>query len=392
MKKYIFISLFCLVQQVLIAQTAINYNSNDSFSLKKVKSLIESGDSKMQAALNELVKAADVALTYRPVSVMEKKNNPPSGDKHDYMSLAPYFWPNPETKDGLPYIRKDGQINPEVNEYKDKEYLPQLCSTLETLGLAYYFTNDKRYASHASKLINVWFLDPSTKMNPNLNFGQAVKGQNDGRGAGLIDTRHLIKVVDAVSFIANSSAWSSSQDLQLKSWFAQFLNWMETSKNGVDELDATNNHGIWYDAQRLSFALYTGNKKAVSAIIESAQKRIAAQMNGDGFFPAELARTTSLHYSLFVVEAFIKVAQLSKNTNVNFWNYTAPNGNSLEKACDVLMPYLLKQKEWTGEQIKPFNFDEANSLFIAVAAKKNCVPCFENIYKNSKYKLLQTIY
>lgn len=392
MKKYIFISLFCLVQQVLIAQTAINYNSNDSFSLKKVKSLIESGDSKMQAALNELVKAADVALTYRPVSVMEKKNNPPSGDKHDYMSLAPYFWPNPETKDGLPYIRKDGQINPEVNEYKDKEYLPQLCSTLETLGLAYYFTNDKRYASHASKLINVWFLDPSTKMNPNLNFGQAVKGQNDGRGAGLIDTRHLIKVVDAVSFIANSSAWSSSQDLQLKSWFAQFLNWMETSKNGVDELDATNNHGIWYDAQRLSFALYTGNKKAVSAIIESAQKRIAAQMNGDGFFPAELARTTSLHYSLFVVEAFIKVAQLSKNTNVNFWNYTAPNGNSLEKACDVLMPYLLKQKEWTGEQIKPFNFDEANSLFIAVAVKKNCVPCFENIYKNSKYKLLQTIY
>lgn len=392
MKKYIFISLFCLVQQVLIAQTAINYNSNDSFSLKKVKSLIESGDSKMQAALNELVKAADVALTYRPVSVMEKKNNPPSGDKHDYMSLAPYFWPNPETKDGLPYIRKDGQINPEVNEYKDKEYLPQLCSTLETLGLAYYFTNDKRYASHASKLINVWFLDPSTKMNPNLNFGQAVKGQNDGRGAGLIDTRHLIKVVDAVSFIANSSAWSSSQDLQLKSWFAQFLNWMETSKNGVDELDATNNHGIWYDAQRLSFALYTGNKKAVSAIIESAQKRIAAQMNADGFFPAELARTTSLHYSLFVVEAFIKVAQLSKNTNVNFWNYTAPNGNSLEKACDVLMPYLLKQKEWTGEQIKPFNFDEANSLFIAVAAKKNCVPCFENIYKNSKYKLLQTIY
>lgn len=376
----------------MIAQTAINYNSNDSFSLKKVKSLIESGDSKMQAALNELVKAADVALTYRPVSVMEKKNNPPSGDKHDYMSLAPYFWPNPETKDGLPYIRKDGQINPEVNEYKDKEYLPQLCSTLETLGLAYYFTNDKRYASHASKLINVWFLDPSTKMNPNLNFGQAVKGQNDGRGAGLIDTRHLIKVVDAVSFIANSSAWSSSQDLQLKSWFAQFLNWMETSKNGVDELDATNNHGIWYDAQRLSFALYTGNKKAVSAIIESAQKRIAAQMNGDGFFPAELARTTSLHYSLFVVEAFIKVAQLSKNTNVNFWNYTAPNGNSLEKACDVLMPYLLKQKEWTGEQIKPFNFDEANSLFIAVAAKKNCVPCFENIYKNSKYKLLQIIY
>ena len=392
MKKYILISLFCLLQQFSFAQTAFSFNSNDALSLKKVKSLIAAGDPSMKAALAELIKAADAALGYKPVSVMEKKNNPPSGDKHDYMSLAPYFWPNPETKDGLPYIRKDGQINPEVNEYKDKEYLPQLCSILETLGLAYYFTNDERYASHASKLINVWFLDAATKMNPNLNFGQAVKGENDGRGAGLIDTRHLIKVVDAVSFMGNSSAWTPTQDQQLKNWFADFLNWMQTSKNGTAELKATNNHGIWYDAQRLSFALYTNNNKVVNEVIESAKKRIASQMNPDGFFPAELARTTSLHYSLFVVEAFIKVAQLSKAAGDDFWNYTAKNGNSLQKACDVLMPYLLKQKQWTGEQIKPFNFDESTSFFIAVAAKKNCTSCFDSIVKNSKFKLLQTIF
>ena len=158
---------------------SLKFNSHDEMSLKKVKALVSVGDKNMKKGFEELIKAADAALTFRPVSVIEKQNNPPSGNKHDYMSLAPYFWPNPDTKDGLPYIRKDGQVNPEVSNYKDKEYMPKLCSVLETLGLAYYFTNDERYAKHASKLISVWFIDTATKMNPNLNFGQAVKFEND---------------------------------------------------------------------------------------------------------------------------------------------------------------------------------------------------------------------
>ena len=392
MKKYFSIVLLCFAHQILFAQVSLKFNSHDEMSLKKVKALVSVGDKNMKKGFDELIKAADAALTFRPVSVIEKQNNPPSGDKHDYMSLAPYFWPNPDTKDGLPYIRKDGQVNPEVSDYKDKEYMPKLCAVLETLGLAYYFTNDDRYAKHASKLISVWFIDTATKMNPNLNFGQAVKGENDGRGAGLIDTRHLIKVIDAVSFISSSAAWTSSQDKQLKSWFAQFLNWMQTSKNGTAELKATNNHGIWFDAQRLSFALYTNNKKNANEVIESAKKRLEKQMNADGLFPAELARTTSLHYSLFVVEAFLKVAQLSTNAGVDFWSFTANNGNSLQKACDTLLPFLMQQKKWTGEQIKPFNYDEAIPFFAALANKKNCQNCIDKLAQNNSYKILQSIY
>ena len=361
-------------------------------SLKKVKALISAGDKNMKKGFEELIKAANAALTFRPVSVIEKQNNPPSGDKHDYMSLAPYFWPNPDTKDGLPYIRKDGQVNPEVSDYKDKEYMPKLCAVLETLGLAYYFTNDDRYANHASKLISVWFIDDATKMNPNLNFGQAVKGENDGRGAGLIDTRHLIKVIDAVSFISSSAAWTSSQDKQLKSWFTEFLNWMQTSKNGTAELKTTNNHGVWFDAQRLSFALYTNNTKNAIEVIESAKQRLEKQMNADGLFPAELARTTSLHYSLFVVEAFLKVAQLSTNAGVDYWSFTASNGNSLQKACDTLIPYLIQQKKWIGVQIKLFNYDEAIPFFAAIGNKNNCQNCIDKLAESNSYKILQSIY
>jgi hypothetical protein len=198
--------------------------------------------------------------------------------------------------------------------------------------------------------------------------------------------------VDVVSLISSSSVWTSSQDKQLKSWFAQFLNWMQTSKNGTAELKATNNHGIWFDAQRLSFALYTNNKKNANEVIESAKQRLEKQMNAAGLFPAELARTTSLHYSLFAVEAFLKVAQLSTNAGIDYWSFTASNGNSLQKACDTLLPYLIQQKKWTGEQIKPFNYDEAIPFFAAVANKKNCQNCIDKLAQNNSYKILQSIY
>ena len=177
-------------------------------ALSTNKKRIASKDPLIIPSYKQLVKDADKALQFGPVSVMEKKHIPPSGDKHDYMSLAPYHWPDPTKPDGLPYIRKDGQTNPEVKEYKDKEYQPQLCADVHTLALAYYFSGEKVYAQHAAKLLRVWFLDTATRMNPNLNFAQAIKGVNTGRGAGLIDTRHYIKVIDAIGLLRDSKYWT----------------------------------------------------------------------------------------------------------------------------------------------------------------------------------------
>jgi hypothetical protein len=325
---------------------------------------------------------------------MEKFNTPPSGDKHDYMSLAPYFWPNPDTKDGLPYIRKDGKTNPEVNDYKDKAYMPALCAEVEKLALAFYFTGDEKYAKHAASLLRVWFLDDATKMNPNLNFGQAVKGQNVGRGAGLIDTRHFIKVIEAVGLMQSSNSWTPSDNKALQAWFSSFLEWMQTSKNGTEEMKATNNHGVWYDAQRLSFALFTNNTMLAKKIVANVKNRIESQMDKNGFFPAELARTTSLHYSLFVLEPLVKIAQMSTHIGVDLWQFTAPNGNSIKKGCDVLIPYLIGEKTWTGEQIKPFNFDEPLEFFAEISKKYNCHACFKKVadISNIKYIPLQIIY
>ncbi|RYZ14617.1 MAG: hypothetical protein EOP49_53560, partial [Sphingobacteriales bacterium] len=140
----------------------------DAKTLASNRAAVKSKNAAFLPAYQQLLKDADKALKFGPVSVMEKKNQPPSGDKHDYMSLAPYHWPDPNKPDGLPYIRKDGQTNPEVKEYKDKEYLPQLCESVYVLGLAWYFSGEKIYADHAARLLRVWFLDTATRMNPNL--------------------------------------------------------------------------------------------------------------------------------------------------------------------------------------------------------------------------------
>ena len=336
----------------------------DATALEKNKKSVAAGDAELMESYRKLLKDADKALQSPLVSVMEKKGMPPSGDKHDYMSLAPYFWPDPAKPDGLPYIRKDGQTNPEVKEYKDKEYMPALCDDALTLGLAYYFSDNGAYAEHAAALLRTWFLDPATRMNPNLNFAQAIKGVNDGRGAGLIDSRHFVKVIDAIGLLQGSKYWKEEDQKGMQQWFADFLNWMQTSKNGIAEMNAKNNHGAWYDAQRLAMALFTGNNELAKKIAQNAAERLDKQMDDNGSFPAEMERTISLHYTVFAMEAFFKIARMSEFTGFDFWNTTTPTGKSLKKAFEAVKPYLLQEKEWTGQQIKDFDYEEGYYLLL----------------------------
>jgi hypothetical protein len=351
----------------------------DLKDLASNKSAVKAKQASVLPAYQQLIKDADKALKFGPVSVMEKKNDPPSGDKHDYMSLAPYFWPDPSKPDGLPYIRKDGQTNPEVKDYKDKDYLPKLCEYVYTLGLAYYFSEDKVYADHAANLLRVWFLNEATRMNPNLNFGQAIKGVNGGRGAGLIDTRHFVKLIDGIGLLQGSSAWKDADQQGMRQWFASFLQWMQTSKIGRDEMNAPNNHGAWYDAQRLSIAMFVDSTELARRIISNAQARLDKQMDDNGRFPLEMERTIALHYNVFAMEAFFNISKVAAKLGIDLWNYTTPSGKSLKKGFDGLHPYFAGTKEWDGQQIKPYEFDESYFLLREGDQHFNCRSCIQEI-------------
>jgi hypothetical protein len=349
--------------------------------LISAKEKIQKGDATMNAGYDYLIKNAEKAMKNEPYSVVNKTNLSPSGDQHDYVSLAPYFWPDPKSKDGLPYIRKDGVRNPEVEEYQDRNFLPDMAADAEVLSLAYFFSGDEKYAIQAAKLIKVFFLEENTRMNPNLNYAQAIKGNNDGRGAGLIESRHFIKVIESVKFLEGSVYWTKEDDLKLKKWFADFLKWMQTSPNGMDEIDAPNNHGTWYDAQRLSFALYSGDMVSAKAIANNAIGRLDKQMDNDGSFPKELERTIALHYSSFNLYAFFIIAELAEKADVDLWNVVTPSGKSLKKGFDYIYPFLSKEKKWKGQQIKAFDFTETAPFLMKAAVPMKCNTCSETVRK-----------
>ena len=328
-------------------------------ALAATKSRLAAHDESLQPALRALVKAADEALTTSPPSVVEKNEVPPSGDKHDYMTTAPYFWPDPAKSNGLPYIRHDGKVNPESREDAfDHGRIGLMSRTVETLALAYYFTGNESYAEHAAKCLRVWFLDPATRMNPHLNYAQAVPGENTGRGTGILEGRNISEAADAAGLLAGSSAWTKQDQKEFKIWLETYLNWLLTSKNGRAEASAINNHGTWYDVQAMQLALVLGKSDVAKQIAEAArQKRIAIQIEPDGRQPLELARTAALGYSHFNLEALFTLATLSEYVGVDLWHCQLANGrNALATALDFLLPYVADpSKKWPYEQIKDFN-------------------------------------
>ncbi|MDB5196921.1 MAG: alginate lyase family protein [Flaviaesturariibacter sp.] len=370
----------CAVSKAIPPQSPIVFIMNGDV-LKANKNKINAKNPSLLPAYKKLLNDADKALKEGPFSVMEKKNDPPSGDKHDYMSLAPYFWPDPTKKDGLPYIRKDGQTNPEVKDYKDKEYMPHMCELVQTLTLAYYFSGNESYADHAALLLKTWFLNPATKMNPNLNYGQAIKGVNAGRGAGLIDVRHFVKVIDGIGFLKGARAWKETDQKGMQQWFSQFLTWMQTSEIGKDEMEAKNNHGTFYDALRLSIASFIDSTELAKRIVQNAMSRLDYQMDEEGKFPKEMERTIALHYNTFDLDAFFMIASMAEKLNIDFWHYRSPSGKSLQKGFNFLMPYLTKQKEWNGQQIKPFEFEEGYPILLSAAVKYDCRSCPDAVEK-----------
>lgn len=315
---------------------------------------LRAGSSRLQPAYEQLLADATESLQSGPFTVMDKRRLPPSGDRHDYLSYGPYWWPDPHQPNGLPYIRRDGERNPASQslDASDRQRLGGMMDAVETLGLAYFFTGEERYAEHAAELLRVWFLDAATRMNPHLEYGQAIPGVTDGRGIGIIDTRGLAEVVDAIGMIAPSVHWTEADQRGMRAWFRAYLDWLVNSEKGRDEREYFNNHGTWWDVQATAMALFVGDSALAREIVQQSRtRRIASHIEPDGRQPHELERTRSLSYSLMNLEGMARLAELARHVDVDLWGFETADGRSIRRALDFLAPYSDAAKEWPHEQI-----------------------------------------
>ncbi len=312
------------------------------------------GDPALAPALAALRLAASQALATPVLSVTFKQRLAPSGDPHDYLSMGPYWWPDPAALDGLPYIRRDGERNPETEQYNSPR-LKQLVAAVNSLSWGGFFTGKGAFLRHAALLVRAWFLDEATRMNPHLDYGQFIPGVCNGRGIGIIDTSTVFPtLLDAVQVLIASGALNPPEESAIHTWMAAYLDWSINSANGREEAVQHNNHGTWYDVQLAALALFNHQPDLAARVCDSArERRIQTQIQPDGSQPHELVRTRSLSYTTMNLTAFLNLAVLGKQVGVDLLNYEGPDGRSIRWALEWLLPYAADRQPWTGQQITP---------------------------------------
>ena len=286
-----------------------------------------------------------------PVTVTAEQCDRSEGGPHDYYSEGDYWWPDPDDPDG-PYIRRDGETNPDLF-YAHRHALVRLSEILGTLTSAFILESDQSYSDHALRHLGAWFVDPETRMNPNLLYGQAIKGRHSGRSIGIIDTLHLTEVARSAKILCGSSSADSALAEGIKGWFREYLDWITTHPYGETERVHPNNHGVCWSAQAAAFADLVDDPEILAWVRQQFKGvYLKEMMNEEGGFPAELARTKPYGYSLFVIDAMAAVAQIASVPEDDLWQFELPDGRGMRRGVSFIYPYIADKGRWPyGEDI-----------------------------------------
>jgi hypothetical protein len=328
-------------------------------------------DNETGQLVKPLQNQAGTLMIMSPLCITGKPVAPEGGTKHDYMSQAPYFWYDSSKPNGKPYISKDGLHNPEADLLTDRQNLIDLDNACRVLSLAWYLTGEEKYAEKASSLLRYWFINGATKMNPNLNYAQAIPGLNNGRGIGVIESIPLTGIADASLLLAGAASWTDKDENLLKNWYREYLDWMLNSKNGKSEHVAQNNHGTWFLVQVVDFALFTGDTLKAAALLQESKKLFDNQVEKDGGMPLELVRTNALAYSTLNLQGWFRLSCLAEKAGTDLWNYRNKNSATLRTALNWVMPYVLGEKLWTYQQIGDYDEAAVYRLLLEAGVKYN---------------------
>lgn len=319
-----------------------------------IKQQLNDGDPTYRTPYNQLLKDANAVLNRKSPSVMDKPDDcvAISGDKHDFITVGKYSWPNPDTPDGRPWFQKDGVRNPNYIKY-DATYQVQMCKNVKQLSVAYFFSEEEKYAQKAIEGIKVWFLNPETRMNPHLLYAQVIPGNDGdmGHAAGIIEGRLFVDVLSAVGLLKSSPSYTKKTDAALKAWFKEFYLWLTTSKPGIQESKTRNNHAVAYDQLLISISLFLEDHDTAMRLINDLHpKRLYKQIEPDGKMPLELKRSLGHSYSEYNLIHMLEICEMAKPLVPDLYSRTSEDGRNIGKALDFLATYQGK----TLEEFAPY--------------------------------------
>lgn len=332
-----------------------------------------------------ILRLAAKAMELKPPAITDHIATNSAGGPHDFFSQADYAWPNPTNQTGLPYISHDGMSNPDVFTYH-RMAMRNMKDAVAALAAAYAITGDDKYPRKATQFIRIFFLDPQTRMNPNLKYAQAVLGSSTGEAYGIIDTLHLAELAVAVPFLEKSPAFDPAVDAGLKQWFTDYTHWIMTSKPGINEMDNPNNHSIACFVQLAAFAKYTGDQQFLNLCRDRFKTVLFPnQMTNNGSFPRELTRTKPYGYSIFQADNLSTLCVLLSTPDDDLWKFTLPDGRTPRNAVDFIAPYLVDKNKWLtdgrGKDIMHWDHWPARQPCLLFAYAEFGDPKYLNLWK-----------
>src|SRR6185369_13413962 len=295
---------------------------------------------------DRIMTRAKAAMALEPLTITKRRAKLSPGGPNDFYSMADYWWPNAASPTGLPYVKRDGQINPK-NFADHRKCLLQFRDNVTALAAAYKVTGNNRYAEVAVEWLQTFFLDPKTRMNPNLQYAQAIPGVCEGRSLGIADSLPLVEVPKAIEAIQSSPALTPEISDGLKKWFTDYLQWMNTNTNADSAAETSDDLSVVFWLQAAVFADYVGDQDQLA----SCRNRLKYfflpnQMAPDGSFPHQMTRSMSYAFSLCLLDNLTAMCQVLSTPDDDLWHYTVPDHGSIRKAVDFMYPYIEDESKW----------------------------------------------
>ncbi|KAI0752836.1 chondroitin AC/alginate lyase, partial [Daedaleopsis nitida] len=286
-----------------------------------------------------------------PWSVTNKSFAAPTGSKQDYMSWAPYWWPDcssvgntteltaEEVWTTCPYVVRDGQFNPDGRTINDIGEFEDMANAILYNALAWVLNGSSVYSENVARFVNTWFLDGTTGMTPNLAYAQMQRGPTGQHGThtGILDLKCMAKVVSGVLLLREGKApqWTSDIDTALNNWTNEYINWLSTADIALEEKAAANNHGTFYFNQLAVLQVLVGDNAGAKKTLEEYFTTLyLKQITKNGDQPLETARTRPYHYRAYNLAAMITNAKIGAYIGYDAWNLTTDEGATIKDALD----------------------------------------------------------